>query len=468
MNRRSFVRLSAAGFGATALSNRHPMQFTGAQWPPPPPDVDLGERPFQDPSVRVVNPADRVPLSFIIDDSTCLVNLAHYGIPQFQEVFPDRYRQAWRLLPREIPDTFVRTFGEWCRSKGVKGKYSIVPYPACVGWIDRFLPGWSRSELEASLDLVREFMVQDWDIHPEMISHTRVIDIKTGRPYPEPTPAFMENWDWSQDKSADELAAYIAYALRILKRVGLPCEGHTTPGGFGSRNQNNLALGTLEAVRDVYSAEVPHYFRNLYTDPDADVQPKVYHASGLKGADPRCVVSIVGCTGDWFGGWDGLVPGNPDRFITEDLTAGRLVEVIESGQPAVLVCHWPGIYYNGQQIGFKVFQAVVDRLERRFPRTRWMKNSEIARYWAAKVLTEIRRTGNTIDLHAPFAAPRFTIALSGVQVSSIGIADGAGSRRPEHVDSIDLLDSNRWTRHEDRLLICLDLVRGVTRIQLDV
>ena len=37
-------------------------------------------------------------------------------------------------------------------------------------------------------------MVPDWDIHPEMVTHTWVIDTKTGRPYPERTERFMENW----------------------------------------------------------------------------------------------------------------------------------------------------------------------------------------------------------------------------------------------------------------------------------
>ena len=54
-------------------------------------------------------------MSFIIDDSTCLVNLAHFGIPAFAEAFPDRYTQDWRSLPREIPDAFVEEFGLWCR-----------------------------------------------------------------------------------------------------------------------------------------------------------------------------------------------------------------------------------------------------------------------------------------------------------------------------------------------------------------
>ena len=104
-------------------------------------------------------------------------------------------------MPREIPDAFVRRFGEWCSDRGVKGKYSLIPYPACVGWLDRDLPGWSKQELKASLELVRTLMVPNWDIHPEIVSHTWVIDTKTGRAFPERTSAFMENWGWSEHKS---------------------------------------------------------------------------------------------------------------------------------------------------------------------------------------------------------------------------------------------------------------------------
>jgi hypothetical protein len=321
------------------------------------PDMNLpplGERPDAPPpnTATILNPRCRVPVSLIIDDSTCLVNLAHFAIPAFAEVFPDQYHQPWRVLPREIPDAFVRTFGEWCHENGVKGKYSVVPYPACVGWLDRELPGWSKRELNASLELVRTELAPDWDFHPEMISHTWVIDTKTGRPYDERSDRFMENWRWTDSKSADELADYLAYALRILKNVGMPCEGVTTPGGFASRVVPQLAQATLESCRAVFGAEIPHYFRHVYADGERSVAPRVEYAADLNGPNPRCVVSLIGCTNDWFGGWDGLTPGSPDLCITEDGKGGRLPDVIARGEPAVLVCHWPGIYYNGEQIGF--------------------------------------------------------------------------------------------------------------------
>jgi hypothetical protein len=454
ISRRRFVRLAATA-GVAGLTGDW-MAACAQQ---------AGERPMQVSGVTVLNPQNRVPVSLIIDDSTCLVNLAHFGIPHFGEVFPDNYRQDWRKLPREIPDAFVRKFGQWCREHKVKGKYSIVPYPACVGWLDRDLPGWSKKELDESLGLVRELMMPDWDIHPEMVTHTWVIDTKTGRPYPERSERFMENWGWSQDKSADELADYMSYALRILKNVGLYCEGITTPGGFGSRNMANLALATLQSCRDVFGAEIPHYFRDLYTD-DHSVAPKVEYASGLTGADPRCVVSIIGCTGDWFGGWDGLERGSADKFITEDLKAGRLPQVIDKGEPAILVCHWPGIYFNGQEVGFNIFKEVVRRLEARYDNLLWMKLSEIARYWAVKELTQISKEGSSVTLTAPFAEPRLTVRIETRSRQKPKLTAEGQIVNLREVKSLGQLASGTWCAGEQDVTICFDLPRGASVIDL--
>jgi hypothetical protein len=417
-------------------------------------------------TVKVLNPCNRSPVSLIIDDSTCLVNMAHFGIPQFAEVFPDNYKQDWRRLPREIPDSFVRLFGEWAHENGVKGKYSIVPYPACTGWVSRFIPGWTKKELDDSLSLVRELIMPNWDIHPEMVSHTRVIDIKTGRPYPSPTPEYMENWEWSQNKSADELAAYQAYALTVLKEAGLNCEGLTTPGGYGSRNQDNLALGTLDAVRDVFGAEIPHYFRDLFTDRNKSVAPQVLHPSGLDGKDPKCVVSIIGCTEDWFGDWDGLHPGGADKMISSDLSSGRLVDVIGSGEPAIMVCHWPGIYFNGEQVGFNILKEVRKRLHQKYDNLIWMKLSEIARYWAARELTTITPGNGSLTFKAPFAAKQFTIRINArikeTRLKSEGKEPVIFSQVKDQKD----IRPGTWCVDQAGSIICFDLEKGTSSLTL--
>jgi len=96
MNRRKFIKTSTtAAVTASPLIN-----------------VLGGSNPGSNVKIEILNPQNRVPVSMIIDDSTALVNLAHFGIPQFAEVFPEQYKQDWRKLPREIPDAFVMEFME--------------------------------------------------------------------------------------------------------------------------------------------------------------------------------------------------------------------------------------------------------------------------------------------------------------------------------------------------------------------
>jgi hypothetical protein len=426
-----------------------------------------GDRPMQDAGVEVVNPRLRVPVSLIIDDSTCLVNLNRFAIPQFAAAWGDRehnYHQPWRAMPHEIPDDFVRRFGEWCHEHGVRGKYSVVPFPACVGRLDRELPGWTAQELTRSIDLVRTTMMPDWDIHPEMVTHTRVIDLNSGHPYPERSLRFQENWDWTTGKSVDELAAYMRYGLQILKNIDLPCEGVTTPGGFGNRVLPELSQATLQACRDVFSAEIPHYFRHLYSSGDRSVAPRVEYAVGIDGIDPQCVVSIIGCTGDWTGGWDCSSRGDPDRFITPDLESGRMVEVIERGEPAIIVCHWTGIYFNGEEHGFGVFQEVVRRLHERFDHLAWMKLSEIARYWAAKELTSIVQQGRQARLTAPYACPGFTVRLGAVTDAPPRVVVDGKATPLRKVASSRELQSGTWVQTDRGRVVCFDLPKGVSEL----
>jgi hypothetical protein len=458
MNRRNFIHRSMLAAGAVG---------SGLVTPPLLAQVP-GLRPPAPEGVTVLNPRGRVPVGLIIDDSTCLVNLNRFAMPQFDEAHGGQnraYWRPWRDWPVEIPDAFVRRFAEWCAEHGVKGKYSVVPYPACVGRLDRLVPGWSRRELAASLDLVRSEVAPDWDIHPEMVTHTRVIDLRTGQPYPDSSLRFMENWDWTTGRSVDELGAYLEYALTILKNVGLPCEGITTPGGFGNRVLPELAQAALQSVRGVFKAEVPHYFRHVYDAGRASVAPRVECAAGLEGPDPTCVVSVIGCTGDWTGGWDCTEPEGADRFITADLNSGRMVEVIERGEPAMMVCHWTGIYWNGQELGFNVFKEVVRRLQSRFDNLIWMKLSELARYWAARELTHIRREANTLHFAAPFACPGFTIRCSWQGEGEARVV-AEEPMRLAAVASAQRLVSGTYWREGDEVSACFDLPKGASRLVL--
>ena len=333
ISRRRFLAVAAAvSAGATFRAG-----YAG-----PMPNVNLGERPHQAPDVKVLNPFGRVPVSFVIDDSACLVNMGHYCTPQFQEAWGNRSsrpKKPWRSWPREIPDLFVREFGEFCREQGVKGKYSLVPYPACVGWLDRELPGWSRTELRASLKLVRDFMTPNWDIHPEMITHTRDMDIQTGRPLPQRKDGgyWMENGGWDNGRSLDEIASYLAYALQLIKNLYLPCEGFTTPGGFGNGVKSILSQAAIQAIRSVLGAEIPHYFKYVVTNLNQSTQPQIEHAKGseltiqdiipqVAGVYPRVMTEGEVDSGAWS---CGMVAG----LIRDIPTCQELIDRIMSEAP---------------------------------------------------------------------------------------------------------------------------------------
>lgn len=463
-DRRAFLHGCARAASATALVGLGASRLESAETPE---TVSSARMPTRPPGVKVLMPRDRVPLSFIIDDSTCLVNMGHFCNPQFATAYPKRteYQKDWKSWPREIPDAFVRKFGEWCAQQGVKGKYTIVPYPACVGWMDRELPGWSRKELQSSLKLVRDLMVPNWDIHPEMITHTRVIDLKTGRPMDEISAATMENSYPQEKKSVDELASYLAYALRILKNCDLPCEGITTPGGFGNAMKAELPIAVDQAVRDVYGVDLPHYFKYVHAG-DQSTEPKLEHLRGVGTDDVRLTVNVPAGTGDWFGGWQGDSLSEPDRYCDADATSGRMVELIEKQQPAVMLCHWPGMYSNGSEEGFRSFQRVVLSLASRFvDETIWMKVSEIGRYWAAKELTEISRVDNRLALKAPFATERFTLQIEG-GAGPVGIRNGKDVTMLREATRRSTLDVGSWIAEDGKLLACFDLPKGTSEVVL--
>lgn len=446
MRRREFLRVA----GALAVAPRAILGVTAAQ------------RAGTGVSATALWPRGRIACSFVIDDSTCLVNMGHFCMPQFAEAWPDRdiYRKPWREWPREIPDSFVEEFLDFCEEYDVRGKYSVVPYPALVGWLDRELPGWSRSELRASLKLVRDRVMTRFDVHPEMLTHTRVVDIRTGRPLEPVNSATMENSYPQEPKSVDELAEYIGYALRILRNCDLPCEGITTPGGFGNRVKSELSLAVQQAVYDVFGAEIPHYFKYIVGGDRLPV-PVLEHVERASDGSYRLTVNVPAGTGDWFGGWDGDRRPEPDRYCTPDASSGRMVQMIERGGPAIMFCHWPGLYCNGSRAGFAAFQRVIKSLHSRFSeKLHWMKLSDIARYAAARELTRIEVAGAELHFDAPFECPEFTVAIQGGDFRLPRLRWSGGQTVFREVRSRALLEEGTWTATESGAVVCFRLPRG--------
>ncbi len=464
ITRRQFLQTTAATVAAASLP-----PFSRA-FVPPATMVPPGDRPAQDKSVQVLNPRGRVPLSFILDDSTCLVNMGAFCMPQFRAAFPQNphYWKPWKSWPREIPTDFVREFGDFCAEQGVRGKYSLIPYPACVGWLDRDLPGWSKQDLTDNLAVHRDLIAPRFDLTPEMVTHTRVIDMKTGRAIAEVNSGTMENSFPGKKLSADELASYIAYALRILKNCDLPTVGVTTPGGFGNACKSELSQAMGQALRDVFQAEIPFYFKYI-TDEKENLAPRLEHVEGIVGPDatttPKLTVNVPAGTGDWFGNWDGDNVPQGDKYITADWSAGRMVDMIDRGGPAIMFGHWQGMFCNGTKRGFEACKKVITTVNEKYrDRTVWMKASELARYQAARELTRIERAAGGITLTAPFACPMYTVRIGTANATEPKLTHAGQPVVMKEVDSIGKLVSGTWMRDKEGVVACFDLPKGTVVI----
>lgn len=360
---------------------------------------------------------DRVPLSIIFDDSTVLVNLNYFFMRDRNLV--DGQNRRWEDVPVVHPESFTREFAEWCLEHGVRGKYSIVPCPAAIGRIDEGLPLFSKAQQESWMKMCREVITPAFDITPEMITHTFVVDLKTFQPI---DPQLWEQWGWHNlPVDQEELVTdYIATACQILDNVGLTPEGVTSPGGFGNPIPF-YAKVTGVAVRKVTGNPTPYFFKRVSSD--GPVETPVWYADREAGT---AVGEIIASTGDWTGSWTGYGEVNADKYITADLGGGRLPAVIDAGDPAVLISHWQGFYglHNDDRRGFNAFKTVVRRLKERDPngeRTQWRKCSEITNYACAREMAEIKVEDHTVQLDLPVRVPDFTLRLTGVAPRGVSV-----------------------------------------------
>jgi hypothetical protein len=403
--------------------------------------------------ITIENPLCRVPVSMILDDSTPVVNLSHYWVKL--------RRQAGRPteataddMPVEIPVSFARKFGEWCAEHGVKGKFSFVPMPGGLGTIDLGLPGFSKAHLDEWIRAAKEIIWPSFDLTPEMITHCKVVDLSDWTMTDE-----WEQSEWAAEpKPVEVLAPYIAAALRILRNIDIPAEGVTSPGAFGIKDLGAYGEATLQAQKAVNDNPTPFFFCEV--DEEGTPWPKLHSLDKEKG---ECCVGIVAGTGDWFAGWEGNNRNaihSPEMCITEDLRGGRLPQLIAARCPAIMVSHWPGFYFQGEETGFNIFKTVVERINQ-LSDIIWMKTSEIARYWMARAMVTITPTPDGCRISSPIACPGFTLRLSPAQPGEWRV-NGV----PMHpVAECDKLKAGAWTSGDGDVILSFDLARGDTTIR---
>jgi hypothetical protein len=275
-------------------------------------------------------------------------------------------QKSGEIMPATIPLELLERFADVAEKWGVRGKFSIIPCPAGLGSITTGWPGADSGEISRWLAIVRKRLVPAFDISPELLTHTRALDVQTGRLLPE------SEHGWSQHQDEKALTAYITRSLEILRAASFDATGVTSPCDFGVKVEAAYSRAVLNAQRAVYGRRLSWYFLHI----DQDIPGKQSCVAVREG--DHTVVSIVAKGGDCF--WQTMetqetgnsyVNAVADELLTASGDDGHLAALRAAKVPVVMLAHWQSLYSNGRYTGIRAFERVCERVA-----ARWVGKAE--------------------------------------------------------------------------------------------
>lgn len=416
-------------------------------------------------SIKIEKPRLSYPVSLVVDDGVPCINPLYY----FYLQVPMEKQEAHEPC---IPFDLVEQFAELIQRQAMRGKFTVLPYPAGLGTILEGWEGCDRAVIARWLDVVRQRIAPQFDITPEILTHTLALDLATHKLI----PAAAEHI-WMADRSEAELAEYMRASVDILRQADFAPTGITQPCYFeGDRAAYaNAVLAALRPAAADPDGTVTFYFVDFQEDdPPLPPSPVVV----LERDKSEAVVSILCNANDYF--WNTQYPNvttaiaAADQLISADGQTGRLVDLLRGDAWAVMVTHWQSLYSNGSRQGLAGLDEVASRLARTFgPRLLWLTNSQIARYRVAEESTQITVPDDeTIQLDAAFACPDFTLTLQSAafgaaQIDGVEIVQQGKSRvlAPDPTTE-GKMPSTSWRQVGDRITVCFDLQRGLQTLRL--
>ncbi len=405
--------------------------------------------------VRVENPGLQMPLTFLLDDPAPLRN------PMF-------FHRGFRGDVEVVPNAFLSAFADVAERWGIRGKFSVVPYPFGLGRIDRGMAGVSARDLEEFLTVVRERLTPLFDITPEMLTHWNALDLATERLLP------LWEHEWSRRQTRASFTPYLARALEILNAVDLPANGITSPWNFGHGVEDEYVPAILAAQQAVNGLDLTWYVLD-WDRGGRYAPPRVMHLDAAAGT---AVVSVV--SGDGFDfAWqtqDGT-PARTDELISADGLGGRLVELAQAGGPLTFLSHWQSLFSNGSAAGLGALDEVAARLATHLgTAARWAPASEVARIAATAAALAVSEPADGsapgtyhLALSAPFGCPAFTLSLEGLAVEpdgvrSVGVGGVPLTRQQSDGGGRGPLAAGAWTVRAGRVYACWDLQPGASTL----
>ena len=297
-----------------------------------------------------------VPIALMVDDPAPLINVYWWHAAEHQQTNHPVLGSGEPVV-KAVPADFLDRFAEVIERRGMRGKFSVLPYPAGLGAIGEGWPGCDRRALSQWIETARRRVMPLMDITPEILTHAKAVDLTTFGLLDE------NERDWSSHQTEATLTPYIAAALRLLGEVGLGATGVTSPWDFGIQVEDDYRLAIRRAIKQVTHRGRSWYF--LHTD----TQATALRSSVAWSDGDEWLVSIVSQCGDHL--WKTMdsqddspayIASVADRYLTEDGGEGRLAELFRAGTPMVFHTHWQSLYSNGRGTGLRVLDEVGRRI----------------------------------------------------------------------------------------------------------
>ncbi len=307
----------------------------------------------------------KTPVSLIIDDGSP-VDPLFYELPGYETPF---------LVPAEFTKRVADTFDRF----DIRGKFTLIPMPSCLGRIDQSLKRVPQEHLEEFLKLVRERIYPRFDITPEFLTHLSAYDLKTGN-----YQRHLYEDKWISQAPPEEIVEYFTLAFRILKNVGIEATGITSPWVSGIDVEKKYAKALGDAQWNVFKRKLTWYFLHAASDNEPPLPCSIEYKDPERG---QLVVSVPSNAGDIF--WSMDLPGQKervkmindgiDRLVSPDGKTGRIRQLMDTGYPVVIVSHWQSLYTQGTALGLEGFASLAERIQKVFGSSlEWVTCSELA------------------------------------------------------------------------------------------
>jgi len=156
-------------------------------------------------------------------------------------------------------------------------------------------------------------------------------------------------------------------------------------------------------------------------------------------------------------------PSKPDLLITEDGSAGRLVDLYRNGSVLSFHTHWQSLFSEGRATGLADLRILMARIREHLgDHIRWTKCSDLADVMVARSTARAAVQDDSdrvrVDITSPTGCPDFTVRLRSCgKTQSVRAGVQELRRLP---DDAAYLEAGSWKQEGDGIAWCADLPPG--------